>query len=957
MIKKGIGQKLFYSFLLMAALSSLGSIVAVVGLFQLDEKERRISDIAIPSLEVAQDLFRISMRVGNVSKLLLETRDETRAQALGDVMMEEVARLQQAIGTQPTLLFGADDVALARRLVGQIDSRLKETRRLVHQRIAGEQALSAQADAIKRALSGLVEIAQLEAANAETVAAANFAYVYEATAGGTVGASIHDTLDSIIEHDFDLLDRLSELTHRLYLLHQDIERLQSVTSLADVEVVERTSTASLEAVARRLRAVRDPGRVEAVNALFKTVVRIREAIDTKRTTLRIREQLHEAVAASDSSFGQLSDLIGERAAHAGEAVNSAAGALRELIGDGLVVVAAGTLVSLITLVSIMWFVVHRGIVSRLARQIASLREIAHSEGTTPPDVNARDELAEMDRAIASFRQSVDERRALEQELVRNQASLQVEVENRTQELSETNTSLEQANRALEAARLKADEANRAKSGFLANMSHEIRTPMNGIIGTLELLRHTPLSPVQSRYVDASRESSLALVDILNDILDFSKIEASAVVVSASSFNVLDLVQQVSRFLEPRAEQAGIDFTFEVSADVPAWIIADPGRIRQVLTNLVANAIRFTTQGFVKGRLSVVGDAGAPKLRFEVVDSGVGIAPDAVDRVFEPFYQAHQAQFVGGTGLGLTICQRIVAAMGGVIRLESEVGRGSRFWFDLPLREGEPQAADSGAVEALKFPGCHVLLVEDNPINQLVTGEYLRLLECTVVSAATGRAAREHARHECFDLLIVDINLPDIDGRVLCGELKLDQQAMDSTPAVIAISAHAFPQDVEGILSAGFDGYLPKPVSFEGFGRELGRVMSKGRFMPEGAGEQPAVPDAEILDAAALGADVECIGLGAVEKMIGLFLTSAPSTAHAVRAAATADVQRALVHKLKGSAGSLYLTALHARCAELEQAAEAARLDGEAIDALHDQVQIACRALEDFLSSYRTGGDA
>jgi two-component system sensor histidine kinase TorS len=956
MIKKGIGQKLFYSFLLMAALSSLGSIVAVVGLFQLDEKERRISDIAIPSLEVAQDLFRISLRVGSVSKLLLETSDEAKAQALGDAMMGEVARLQDVIGAQPTLLFGTKDVALAQRLVGRIDARLQETRSLVHQRIAGEQALSGQADAIKRALSALVEIAQLEAANAETVAAANFAYVYEATAGSTVGAGIHDTLDSIIEHDFDLLDRLSELTHRLYLLHQDIERLQTATSLADVDAVARASAESLDAVARRLHAVRDPGRVEAGHALFKTVVRIREAIDTKRAQLNIRDQLHVAVAASDSAFGQLSDLIGERAERAGEAVNTAADALRELIGDGLVVVAVGTLVSLITLVSIMWFVVHRGIVSRLARQIASLREIAHSEGTTPPDVNARDELAEMDRAIASFRQSVDARQALEQELVRNQASLQVEVENRTQELSETNTSLAQANKALEAARLKADEANRAKSGFLANMSHEIRTPMNGIIGTLELLRHTRLSPSQSRYVDASRESSLALIDILNDILDFSKIEASSVIVCESSFNLRDLVQQVSRILEPRAEQAGIELSCAVSEDVPCWIVGDAGRIRQVLTNLVANAIKFTGKGFVRGQLSVVGGGTAPQLRFEVADSGVGIAPDAVDRVFEPFYQAHQAQFVGGTGLGLTICQRIVAAMGGVIRLESEVGRGSRFWFDLPLRPGEPQDDDPGAADALAFPGCRVLLVEDNPINQLVTGEYLRLLKCTVVSAETGRGAREHARRERFDLLIVDINLPDVDGRVLCGELKLGQQAMGGTPAAVAISAHAFPQDVEGFLAAGFDGYLPKPVSFEGFGRELGRVMSKGRFILAGDGERPAALDAETLDAAALGADVDCIGFEAVEKMLGLFLANAPAAVDAVRAAAEADVQRALVHKLKGSAGSLYLSVLYAQCAVLEHAAEAAPLDGEAIDALHDQVQTACRALEAFLASYRPQGD-
>ena len=952
MIRKGIGQKLFYSFLLMAALSSIGSIVAVVGLFQLDEKERRVSEIAIPSMAMAQDLFRVSLRVGSVSKLMLETREAQKAHALGDAMMAEVATLQSVIGDRPTLVFGPEDLAQAQALLGQIDSRLNATRTLTQQRIAHEQKLSGQADAVKAALSALVEIVQLEAANAETVAAANFAYVYEATTGGAGGAGIHDTLDSIIEHDFDLLDRLSELTHRLYLLRQDVERLQSATSLDEVDRVDRASAGNLEAVARRLRAVRDPARTETGLAQLKTVASLREAIDTKRALLSIRGLLRDAVAASDDAFGQLSDLIQARASGAGEAVDSAAGALRSLIGDGLIIVAAGAVVSLITLVSIMWFVVHRGIVSRLARQVAALREIAVAEGSAAPELSAKDELAEMDRAIARFRQSVAARRALEQELVRNQASLKVEVEHRTQELRETNTSLESVNQALEAARLKADEANRAKSVFLANMSHEIRTPMNGIIGTLELLRHTPLSTAQSRYVDASRESSLALIDILNDILDFSKIEASSVTVSEVSFNVATLVQQVSRFLEPRAEQAGIAFSFEVAADVPTWIVADPGRVRQVLTNLIGNAIKFTSEGFVRGQLGVVGPAAAPCLRFEVVDSGAGMTADDVSHVFEPFYQADQHHVVGGTGLGLTICQRIVGAMGGEIRVESEIGRGSRFWFDLPLKRGTPQASAADTRAPVRLAGCRVLLVEDNPINRLVTEEYLRLLECTVVSAATGHAARADARRQGFDLLLVDISLPDADGRVLCGELKQDQQTVGASPRVIAVSAHVFPQEVEGFMAAGFDGYLPKPVSFEAFGRVIAEVMAN-HFVDAPATDTPALPSADVLlDAEALGADVECIGLAAVEKMAALFLANAPKAVEALRSADVADVQRGIVHKLKGSAGSLYLMALYAVCDTLENAVDEAALDAAAIDRLEDQVRAASAALDAFVAAAR-----
>jgi len=381
-----------------------------------------------------------------------------------------------------------------------------------------------------------------------------------------------------------------------------------------------------------------------------------------------------------------------------------------------------------------------------------------------------------------------------------------------------------------------------KSDFLANMSHEMRTPLNAIIGMTDLTLGTELTPKQQEYLSIIRTSSRALLGLINDILDFSKIESGKLELERIPFNLARLINETVGVVRADAAQKGLEIVNAIRSDVPAVLVGDPLRLKQVLVNLLGNAVKFTAKGSVrlKTELSSLVDRDVV-VRFSVTDTGIGIPKEAAGRLFTPFSQADGSttRKYGGSGLGLAICRRLVRFMDGEIQVESKPGKGSVFSFTARFRVGTGKRLDqrsersSGPSKALldKLKGARVLVAEDNPTNLTVIFEILRSAGVAVTAAENGRRAVAKVKEGRFDAALMDVQMPVMDG--------LDAaRAIRETPEgerlpIIALTAHAMREDREKCLEAGMDDYLSKPITKDALLKTLGKWTASGRN-PESA---------------------------------------------------------------------------------------------------------------------------
>jgi two-component system, sensor histidine kinase len=405
----------------------------------------------------------------------------------------------------------------------------------------------------------------------------------------------------------------------------------------------------------------------------------------------------------------------------------------------------------------------------------------------------------------------------------------------------------------------AEDTAHSKAAFLASMSHEIRTPLNAVVGATELLRTTSLSADQERYAHIVQDSSRMLLALIDDILSYSALGSDTLEFHPGPVELVSLLENIVGMFEFEAHERGLDLEVHLDEGVPAAVLVDEFRLRQVLNNLVANAVRFTEQGSVR---LLVGpgdlDAGSGPVRelcFAVVDTGVGIDPAHVDRLFEPFTQEHAGvhRRFGGTGLGLAICRRIVDGMGGTIRVESRPGAGSRFLVALPLEvapagaipeaDGTSAAPPVPVVHGTSIPdgavACvRVLLVEDDPLNELIAVELLSQVGPQPEVARDAERALELLRGRPFDLVLTDIELPGMDGEELVRTFGRETEPTER-PWMVAFTANALPGDRERLLDAGFDGYLSKPVSREGLLEALQAAATRSRRRLEEGSAAPS----------------------------------------------------------------------------------------------------------------------
>lgn len=867
----------------MALLTLTSTLVGWYNLRFISQVEKDNTQALIPTMNMARQLSEASAWELFAAQNLTSADNEKMWQAQGRMLTAQslkINALLQALREQ-----GFDTTAIEQQ-EQEISRSLRQQGELVGQRLQLRQQQQQLSQQIVAAADEIARLAQGQANNAATSAGATQAGIYDLIEQDQRQAA-ESALDRLIDIDLEYVNQMNELRLSALRVQQMVMNLGLEQIQKNAPTLEKQLNNAVKILQRRQIRIEDPGVRAQVATTLTTVSQYSDLLALFQQDSEISNHLQTLAQNNIAQFAQFSSEVSQLVDTIELRNQHGLAHLEKASARGQYSLLLLGMVSLCALILILWRVVYRSVTRPLAEQTQALQRLLDGDIDSPfPETAGVRELDTIGRLMDAFRSNVHA-------LNRHREQLAAQVKARTAELQELVIEHRQA-------RAEAEKASQAKSAFLAAMSHEIRTPLYGILGTAQLLADNPALNAQRDDLRAITDSGESLLTILNDILDYSAIEAGGKNVSVSDepFEPRPLLESTLQLMSGRVKGRPIRLATAIADDMPCALMGDPRRIRQVITNLLSNALRFTDEGYIILRSRTDGE----QWLVEVEDSGCGIDPAKLAEIFQPFVQVSGKR--GGTGLGLTISSRLAQAMGGELSATSTPEVGSCFCLRL-------------------------LLIEDNPLTQRITVEMLNTSGAQVVAVGNAAQALETLQNsEPFAAALVDFDLPDVDGITLARQLAQQYPSL----VLIGFSAHVIDETLRQRTSSLFRGIIPKPVPREVLGQLLAHYL------------QLQVNNDQSLDVSQLNEDAQLMGTEKIHEWLVLF------TQHALPLLDEIDIARAsqdsekikrAAHQLKSSCSSLGMRIASQLCAQLEQQPLSAPLP-------HEEITRSVAALEAWL---------